>query len=257
LDCFAHFNLRLTLPEIRSSLAAAVRNWWRDQRQSAGIIATARRLTTIGFQFLRDSLPDRRRQRFGDIDYDWEHRVDTTSANVSWQSRLVGLLSSPYQPIDPDLFRETMKNANVDPSHFTFIDIGSGKGRALLLAAEYPFQRVIGIELLPELDEVARANIAKFSRRNPECGPIESICCDATEFVLPEVPSLIFLNNPLPHAELSRLVRKLESSVQTAPRDILLLYANPILERVLKHSNIFRKSVSTHQYAIFRNDISR
>lgn len=208
----------------------------------------------IGFEFLRDSLPDRRRQRFGDVEYDWEYRVDTTSANVTWRSRLIGLLNSPYQPVEADLFREMMAKAEIDYTQFTFIDIGSGKGRALLLASEYPFQRVIGIEFLPELNAIAEQNIRKFSQRNPGCGVIELICCDATEYKWPKAPLLVFLNNPLPEEGLRKLILELEYSVRDAPRPVFVLYANPVLERIVSGNQVFEKLTGTQQYAIFRND---
>ena len=57
-------------------------------------------------EFVRDSLPDRRRLRYGDADYDWEHRVNTTSAAVDWRDRLLGAFHSPYQPTEAALFHE-------------------------------------------------------------------------------------------------------------------------------------------------------
>ena len=57
------------------------------------------------WRFLRDSTPERRRQRYGDMEYDWEHRVDTTSGTVGWRTRLLGLFHSPYQPTEPVLFK--------------------------------------------------------------------------------------------------------------------------------------------------------
>src|SRR5581483_11289842 len=92
---------------------------------------------TLAFEFLRDSLPGRRRQRYGDIDFDWEHRVNTTAATVTWRTRLLGMLNSAYQPIPPEQFREMMTalaeylERDKTFSGFTFVDIGSGKGRAL------------------------------------------------------------------------------------------------------------------------------
>lgn len=242
--------------EPRISLAAVVRSWWRDQRQSVGVFIAATRLATIGFEFVRDSLPARRRQRFGDIDYDWEYRVDTTSANVTWQSRLIGLLNSPYQPIEADLFRQMMASTAINFSDFVFLDIGSGKGRALLLASEYPFQQVIGIELLPELNAIAQQNIASFAGRNPLSTRVESVCCDAAEFALPQVPLLVFFNNPLRESTLTRVIRNLEDSLRNTPRPIVVLYANPTFERVIMNSGVFRKTTETHQYAIFQNDFA-
>src|SRR5215469_11602963 len=135
--------------------------WWREQARDAGPSLRLSQLADIVREFVRDSLPDRRRQRFGDANFDWDQRVDTTSANVSWRARFIGLLNSSYQPIEPDIFHEMLSAVPADFRHYTFIDIGSGKGRALLLASESRFRRIIGIELLPELNRIAQANIAK------------------------------------------------------------------------------------------------
>jgi len=131
--------------------------------------------------FLRDSTPARRRQRYGDIQFDFDHNVNTTGAAVGWRTRLRGLLGgSLYQPTDEALFREMMSALPIAYERFTFIDIGSGKGRALLMAAEYPFRRIVGVELLPELHAIARENIAKCADRR-----VELLCTDARDYEFP------------------------------------------------------------------------
>src|SRR5579864_7953140 len=253
LDCVAHFAtiLNFSLSQQSPTLTAAFRRWWREQRHQASSFTAGRRLIALGLEFLRDSLPDRKRQRYGDVDYDWEYRVDTTSANVGWRTRLLGALHSAYQPIEPELFREMMNSLGIDFSQFTFVDIGSGKGRALLMASEYPFRRVLGVELLPELNSIAQENIGKFSGRNLLCVPIEALCGDATEFVFPEGPLVILLNNPLPESGLQRLVGNLEGAVREEPRAVFVIYANPVLAGVVGDSRWFRKVAGTHQYAVF------
>jgi SAM-dependent methyltransferase len=212
----------------------------------------------VGWEFVRDSLPSRRRQRYGDVDYDWEFRVDTTSATVSWRARLLGLLHSAYQPIEPEIFRSILNSAilnslKIDFRQFSFIDIGSGKGRALLLAAEYPFRRVVGIELLPELNSIAEQNIRKFSIEKRACGEIQTLCGNAAEFVFPAEPLVIFLFNPLPEAELKKLAGNLEGSLRDDPRPAYVIYVNPVFEEILETCPALTKMGGTHQYSIFRN----
>jgi SAM-dependent methyltransferase len=232
-------------------LISALRQWWRDERQNAGVLRTTSRLLAIVYQFLRDTVPDRRRHRFGDMDYDWEFRMDTTSANVGWRSRLMGLFNSAYQPIEPALFREIMGSLAIDFSQFIFIDIGSGKGRALLLAAEYPFKGILGIELLPELHAIAQQNIDKFLAERPGVAAIESVCADATEFPLPHGPLFILLNNSLPERALRAFIANVEGSMRAVARPVFLIYTNPVLESVLDGSALLRKRAGTHQYSIF------
>ncbi len=207
------------------------------------------------FEFLRDSTPSRRRSRYGDMDFDWDRRVDTTGATVSHRDRLFGMFHSPYQPTEPSLFHEMMEalagDFHLDFSQFVFIDIGSGKGRALLLAADYPFKRIIGVELLPALHRMAEENIAKYQSESQKCFAIESVCADAREFSFPAEPMLLYLFNPLPETALRQMLANLESSLLEHPRPACVLYHNPLLEQVLADSSFLKKIGGTHQYVIY------
>jgi SAM-dependent methyltransferase len=235
------------------NIVRSLREYWNRERATAGRLAAARKLTQVGWDFLLDSLPERRRQRYGDVDYDWEFRVDTTSATVSWRTRLLGLLNSPYQPIEPQLFREIMATLEIDFSQFTFIDIGSGKGRALLLAAEYPFRRVIGIELLPKLNSVAEDNIRKFLCEKRPCADIQTVCADATEFGFPAGPIVLFLFNPLPEVGLRKLLGNLKASLNEIPRPAYVVYANPVFEEIVASSSALARIGGAHPYSLFSN----
>jgi len=210
-----------------------------------------RNFVTILRQFVRESMPDRRRQRYGDVDYDWDHRVDTTSATVGWRDRLLGLLHSPYQPTEPALFHEMMSKLEIDFARFVFIDIGSGKGRALLMAADYPFRRIVGVELLPELHRIAQENIEKYKNTSQKCFAVESVCGDARDFVFPPEPMVIYLFNPLPETGLIKLLTKLEGSLDQNPRPVFVLYHSPLLEHVMSAASWLRKIGGTDQYSIF------
>jgi len=233
------------------SVGLSFLQWFREEASQHGLLLAVRHSLSVFWQFLRDSMPDRRRQRYGDVDYDWEYRVDTTGATVGWRDRLLGLLHSPYQPTDPALFHEMISKLEIDFSQFTFIDIGSGKGRALLMAADYPFRRVIGVELLPELHRTAQGNISRYKSDSQRCFAIESICADALNFVFPPEPMVIYLFNPLPQAGLTELLTNLERSLQQNPRPVFMLYHNPLLEHALLTRPWLRKVGGTHQYSIF------
>ncbi len=199
-------------------------------------------------------MPDRSRQRYGDADYDWEHRVDTTSANVSWKARLIGLLNSSYQPIESDLFQEMLNCLRIDYSQFTFIDIGSGKGRPLLMASEYPFRRIVGVELLPELNAIAEDNIGKFPKERMQCQAIEALRGDATAFPFPPEPLVVFMFHPLPESGFRKVIDNLRHSAEENPRPIWLIYANPLFEEIVLKAAAFKKVAGTHQYSIFKGD---
>jgi SAM-dependent methyltransferase len=244
--------------EPQLSLFTAFAAWWRQQREDAGSLKSFRRLLGIFYEFLRDSLPDRRRQRYGDIDYDWEHRVNTTSAALSWRTRLLGLLHSIYQPIPPEQFRQIMSAlaAHLSPgtsfSQFTFIDIGAGKGRALLLASEFGFRRIIGIELLPQLVEVAHENVREFERRDMR-SEIEVICEDAMNFAFPPGPAVVFLFNPLRQSSLRRFLENLDLWMRQNSDPVYVVYANPIFEQTIEGVRSLTRLGGTDQCLFFRS----
>ena len=204
---------------------------------------------------MRESSPERRRQRYGDADFDWDHRVDTTGGTVTWRDRLLGVFHSPYQPTEEALFHEMLSSlreeTGCDFRNFVFIDLGSGKGRTLLMAADYPFRRIVGVELLPELHRIAEENLRKYKSETQKCFVLQSICADASEFQFPDEPIVLYLFNPLLEAGLRRVVANLEQSLREHPRPIFVVYHNPLLEHVLSASATWRKFGGTHQYAIY------
>jgi Methyltransferase domain len=107
------------------------------------------------------------------------------------------------------------------------IDFGSGKGRAFLLASEYPFKRIIGIEFAPELHLAAQQNIQKYSLRHAMCGPVESVCTDFLDFPLPDEPTVFFFFDPCEDAVLIKLLRNIRDSLAQHPRPAYLVYVGP------------------------------
>jgi len=239
----------------RINLPRSAWRWWNDVATREGKLAATRRLLVALWEFVRDSTPERLRQRYGDAEYDWDHRVNTTSAAVSWRARLLGVFHSPYQPTEPALFHE-MLAALADESHsdfhdFVFIDLGSGKGRTLLMASDYPFRRIVGVELLPVLHQAAQENLGKYRGESQKCFALESICGDAAEFPFPIEPTVLYLFNPFPESGLKRMMVNLEESLREHPRVVYVLYHNPLLEHVLSESAGLRRLRATHQYAVY------
>jgi SAM-dependent methyltransferase len=231
--------------------------WWNDVARREGRFAATRQLLAALWEFIRDSTPARRRQRFGDADYDWEHRVNTTSAAVGWRDRLLGVFHSPYQPTEAGLFHEMLdalcERRHADFHDFVFVDLGSGKGRTLLMASDYPFRRIVGVELLPALHQAAQENLSRYRSESQKCFALESICADATEFAFPEEPTILYLFNPFPEAGLRRVMANLERSLREHPRAVYVLYHNPLLEQVLSESQALKKVGGTHQYAVYES----
>jgi tRNA G46 methylase TrmB len=102
--------------------------------------------------------------------FDWRHQVNTCGEEDPRELSVVGENAShaiPYIPTTPRSGRYMLRDLPVaDVSNHTFIDIGSGKGRMLLLAAELPFRRIIGVEFASDLDALARRNVKTYRNRN-------------------------------------------------------------------------------------------
>ena len=134
---------------------------------------------------------------------------------------------------------------------FTFIDLGSGKGRTLLMASDYPFCRIVGVELLPSLHQIAQQNLSQYKSDTQKCFALESICADATAFPFPNDPLVIYLFNPFPETGMRQVFANLEQSLREHPRPVYVLYHNPLLEHVVAESGFLRRLSGTHQYSLF------
>ena len=111
---------------------------------------------------------------------------------------------------------------------YTFVDLGCGKGRPLLVASEFPFRDIIGVELSPPLAQVTQRNAAVIANRFPARTPVRVAVGDASNYPLPPGNLVIFLYNPF-HAELiANVVVGVEAALATEARSIYVIYYNPI-----------------------------
>ncbi len=143
------------------------------------------------------------------------------ASNVEW-------IAKPLQQIERDL------------SQTTFIDFGSGKGRALLVAAGYPFKEVIGVEFSRELHDISRENIARFPKSAMRAGSIRSICEDAGSIDLPQTNLVCYFYDPFGPPIMRRVLTRLLAHAKKG-FDITIIYVNP------RHRTIFEE---TGQFSI-------
>lgn len=224
----------------------------RDSIRAHGVFRTAGKLLAGVGRIALDYLPARRRLRYGDIDFDCDHRVNTTWANLGLGTRVRELFAGrAYQPTDPFIFREMMQSLPADPRSLTFLDLGSGKGRALLLAAEYSFRRIIGVELLPELHAIAQENVRRYRQPGARVTAFELHCADARRFPLPVEPLFLYLFDPFPEPILREVIASVAQSMRQSPRPLFIGYQNPVSEPVLAASPMFSKLAGTLQWTLY------
>jgi hypothetical protein len=227
--------------------------WIRDSFRASGFFGGLRFYAQAAIELLRDLTPSRRKSRYGDIDFDFDHGVDTTWATVPLRTRMrEWLLGVQYQASEPELFRQIIEALPEPPAGFTFIDLGSGKGRTLLMASGYAFRRIIGIELLTELNAVAVENIARYKSDQQKCFALESRAGDARQFVFPAEPLVLYLFNPFPEYVLRKVLQNLECSLREHPRTAYVIYHNLVHLDVFQEQPWLREITRTHQYAIYK-----
>jgi tRNA G46 methylase TrmB len=232
-------------------LVPVLLDWWKIRLLSRGLLPTTREFFAELWDFIRESTPERHRQRYGDVGYDWDYRVDTTSATVGFRDRLLGAFSSAYQPTEPEAFRDMLHQLPISFSDFTFIDLGSGKGRTLLMASDFAFRRIIGVELIPTLHKIAEQNVSKYQSPVQKCSHIELICQDARNFVFPPDPLVVYLFNPFPEPILKRVLTNLQESLRHHPRRAYVIYYNPVLEHALQNNGFLLKMTYSEHCAIY------
>jgi SAM-dependent methyltransferase len=132
-----------------------------------------------------------------------------------------------YEPIQIPVFDAILRSLPIAPRDYCFVDYGSGKGRALILAAEAGFKRVIGVEFASALNVVAARNIESYRRSRPTSPPIEVHGQDAAAFDLPADAAVLFFYNPFDDVVLEKVVARIEHDWRARPRDLVVAYRNP------------------------------
>ncbi len=231
--------------------------WLRDSFRHRGLAGSLRYYGREFVDMVRDLTPSRRKSRFGDIDFDFEHGVDTTWATVSLRTRVREWLSGgQYQPSEPDLFRQILDSLPVPLEDFTFIDLGSGKGRTLLMASSYPFRRIIGMELLEELNVIAQQNLTRYRSDQQRCFALESHAGDARRFQFPAEATILYLFNPFPRHVWREVLANLHNSLLHMPRALYLIYHNPVHEDIVREQGWLREVTRTHQFVVYEARIN-
>jgi trans-aconitate methyltransferase len=139
-----------------------------------------------------------------------------------------------YHGVEPRILRRTLADLDLDLSSCVFVDIGSGKGKALMVASEWPFRRVVGIEFAVELHEAAAENLRRFRSTRQRCFAVESVNADALAYALPDDPLVLFLNNAFQGELLARFLEHVRGALTAHPRPFRFVYMNPEARSVVE-----------------------
>ena len=177
--------------------------------------------------------------------FDAAHGTDTAAVLVGRELGPVatrgGHLVVHYETTSEAAIRLPLDGLGADLGGFTFVDLGCGKGKPLLVAATYPFRRLAGVDVSPACVAVARRNVARYRPERIDPARVELLIGDAEDFVFPEEPLVVYLYNPFPGAVLARVVANLEASLRGRPRPCAVIYVNPHALAALTASALFER----------------
>ncbi len=157
--------------------------------------------------------------------FDLRHGTDTASViETSFLDvpERIKALAHEYRATKASPMRKLMDAAGL-PENKVFIDMGCGKGKALMIAADYGCQKLIGVEYSPSLCDQARTNLRAHLKNKPEIA-FEIVQGDAAEFEFRDDKNVIYFYNPFAAPITRSVLISLERSLQRAPRSVWLLY---------------------------------
>jgi SAM-dependent methyltransferase len=156
-------------------------------------------------------------------------------------------MNNGYSAVAPSVFRdacrrwrETLPSSASRLEAYTFVDVGAGKGRALLLAAELSFRKIIGVEFNETLARIAQRNVTLWNRLARPRAKIRVVHEDAAAFRWPRTPLLVYFNNPFDCTLVELLASRLAAAAASGPALVDLLYVNPACAGTLIRQGNFR-----------------
>jgi len=181
--------------------------------------------TTARLAYHIDALQERRRWW---LDARFDRRFGTDTSGIVPIDRLEfggpsARFAVHYEPTPERILRVALTAAVATPEHFVFVDFGSGKGRALLLASELPFLRVMGVELSWKLHAIAMENIRRFRSGRQRCADVTSLYVDATAFELPEEDLVLYFYTPFQGPVFDAVIDRIAQSLAARPRRLVIV----------------------------------
>ena len=195
-----------------------------------------------------------------DLSFDWQHGTSTMTwvdvedfgaagDNLAYSECYVATKARPLW---------TLLSSLDLPRNSGFVDLGSGKGRVLLIAAQYGFRRIVGVEFSPRLCEYARRNIQIFKDRGRMAVEIDIVQSDASTYPIQPNQAVFFMFNPFRAVVMAQVLANLRRSVELAPRKIWLIYNTPTQHDLIAKTGFFRdqfyRNIGGTHFRVYSNE---
>lgn len=159
--------------------------------------------------------------------------------------------AQPYQPITEHAFNAIFQALPINPSELAFVDLGSGKGRALFMAAKVGFKSVVGVEYSKELHQVATKNMAAALGHWPHVERIQLIHGDAVAYEPPQMGVVLYLYNPFDASVMAPVIDKWCEAIQRHSHAVWVVYVNPTEKALFEKNGSFKPVSCSGGTAIF------
>jgi len=143
-----------------------------------------------------------------------------------------------YEASGWTFLRRAIRRRDIGPDD-VFVDFGSGKGRVVWQAAHFPFARVVGVEISPQLNGIARNNI-EAGKRRLKCRNVELVTADAAEFEVPDDMTYAYFYAPFDGEVFAKVIENIIASLDRRPRPVTLIYANPSMDEAIRATGRFQ-----------------
>lgn len=148
---------------------------------------------------------------------------------------------NPYMGSQPSIIRRALDTLG-DIEGYTFVDVGCGKGRPLVVASEYPFAEAVGFDISSELVEIANLNAARIARRFPARPPIRAFNADVANVTALSGKIVLFMFNPFGPDLMATLLRNLEVGLTDgAIQHLFIVYDIPVCGGLFDDSTYLRR----------------
>ncbi len=132
-----------------------------------------------------------------------------------------------HVPVDSFIFKRAVQATGLRYEDYSFIDIGSGLGKACLLASNFNFKAIYGVELSPSLFSRSCKNLHRFKSISSKGDNIFLSNLNALDFEFPEGNPFIHIYRPFNEQVMREFKQKLIASENMKSHNITMVSIFP------------------------------
>lgn len=191
-----------------------------------------------------------------DFFFDLRHGLDTFSwvARDALDATPAETDTASYQPTPVRPLRLLLQQLSLPPESI-LVDFGCGKGRVLVIAAEFSFREVRGLEYSPALCRVAERNCTRYFAQRASHVAFQVLQIDARCYEVRDDENVFFLFNPFGAGILKPVVENIQKSLRDNPRKAWIVYLNPIHREIIESlstpSRVHDYAFGGYEFSVF------